>query len=72
MNTPYFPLCRWLSAGGKLVWDVDPAQECVTVYSAVANPVVVQSHESLCGTDVLDGFAVGVSEIFEDLETSNP
>ncbi|TWU11350.1 hypothetical protein CA54_01570 [Symmachiella macrocystis] len=56
---------RWLAAGGELIWDIDPAQQCVTVYRPQAAPLVIPHEESLDGGTVLPGFCLPLAGFFE-------
>ncbi len=55
---------RWLTAGGQMIWDVDPAGQCVTVYRPNAEPRSVTCDETLDGGDVLPGFELSLSDLF--------
>ena len=57
---------EYLNAGAKQVWLVDPRARTVTVYRADGSARIHREHETLEGEDVLVGFAVPVSELFED------
>ncbi len=63
---------RWLAAGGKTVWDVDPANHCVTVYEADGKTVVVKAEETLSGGNRLPGFQIRVGEILSETATDEP
>jgi Uma2 family endonuclease len=55
---------EYLSYGARLVWLVDPSERVVTVFAPGAVPVVLQSHESLTGADVIPGFSCSVADLF--------
>jgi Uma2 family endonuclease len=57
---------EYLSAGARQVWIVDPRVRTVTVYWSDRSPRVFREHETLEGEEVLVGFAVRVSELFEE------
>jgi Uma2 family endonuclease len=58
----------YLGAGAKLVWIVDPRARTVTVVRADGSARILRAHETLEGEDVLSGFSVAVTELFEDLD----
>lgn len=55
----------YLEAGVRLVWVVDPKAERVTVYRSLLRPRILTREETLDGEDVLVGFSVAVSELFD-------
>jgi Uma2 family endonuclease len=55
----------YFAAGTRLVWLVDPADGTVTVHRAPSTPRVLSANDILDGQDVVPGFAIRVSEIFE-------
>lgn len=57
----------YLNAGSKRVWLVDPRARTVTVVRSDGSARILREHETLDGEDVLPGFSVSLSEIFEDL-----
>ena len=54
----------WLSAGCRLVWLVDPANQTVSVYDDKNRTATLDKSDELTGGDVLPGFRVSVAEIF--------
>jgi Uma2 family endonuclease len=56
---------EYFESGGRLVWIVDPAGRTVTVYRPDGSARVLREGETLDGEDVLEGFSVSVSELFE-------
>ncbi len=56
---------EYIDAGVKLIWVVHPVQRTVTVYTADRNARVLYEDEILDGGDVLPGFTITVSDIFE-------
>jgi Uma2 family endonuclease len=56
---------EYLSAGARLVWNVDPRSETVTVHAPDAEPVHLAVDDRLDGGDVLPGFSVPVRSLFE-------
>jgi Uma2 family endonuclease len=58
-------VAEYLAAGTKLVWVVDPAERVVMVYREGLAPRVLDERVQLDGEEVVPGFAVAVSELFE-------
>jgi Uma2 family endonuclease len=58
-------LREYFEAGTRLVWYVDPKARCVDVYTSPTEMTRVSSNEKLSGRDVLPGFEVAVSEVFD-------
>ena len=56
---------EYLEAGARLVWIVDPDARTVTVHRPDGSANILRDHQTLTGENVLDGFAVGVAEIFD-------
>src|SRR5262245_20352488 len=55
----------YLAAGCKLVWVVDPKRRIVTVYRTLLSPRRIGVDDLLDGEDVLPGFSVPVSALFD-------
>jgi Uma2 family endonuclease len=55
----------WLEAGCVQVWVVDPQTKCVMVYRGIRDISVFTESENLTATDLLPGFSLPISEIFE-------
>jgi Uma2 family endonuclease len=55
----------WLDSGCLAVWIVDPADQTVTVHEGTKEPLVFHKDQSLNGCEVLPGFSLPISEIFE-------
>ena len=55
---------RWLDAGVRLVWNVDPTSRTVSVHSAGQTAQSLGATDVLDGGDVLPGFRLPVSNIF--------
>lgn len=58
---------QWLAAGTSAVWIVYPKGRSVTVYRSLENIRVLTEADELQGGDVLPGFKVRVSELFEGI-----
>ncbi len=56
---------EYLDAGTKLVWVANPRAQTITAYRALDQVRVLTRQDTLDGADVLPGFAVAVTEIFE-------
>jgi Uma2 family endonuclease len=55
----------WLDAGCLAVWVADPRTRTVTVYRSRSQIVVLGESETLSGGDLLPGFSLPVSELFQ-------
>lgn len=55
---------RYLSAGTRLVWLVNPQTRAVFVYRSASDVTVLSEGDQLSGEDVVRGFSFPVSEIF--------
>ncbi len=56
---------KYLDAGTRMVWIVDPDLETVSVYRSLSDVRILKTEDTLDGADVLPGFTVKVQEIFE-------
>jgi Uma2 family endonuclease len=57
----------YLGAGSRLVWLIDPRARTVTVLRPDGSARLLRGRETLEGEDVLEGFSVPLTELFEDL-----
>jgi Uma2 family endonuclease len=67
-NTPRemeIKLREYFTAGVRLVWYVDPKTLSVDVYSSPTGPTTLSGSNTLTGGDVLPGFEIPVSQIFD-------
>ena len=55
---------QWLQLGARVVWIVNPETKSVTVYRPDGSVNVLSESEELTGDDVVPGFKISVSEIF--------
>ncbi len=55
----------YLEGGVRAVWVVDPVRRSVTVHMAEGDVEILSEDDTLDGGDVLPGFSVSVSQIFE-------
>lgn len=59
---------EYFNAGVQLVWELDPRQRVVDVYTAPTDPVTLGIHDTLDGGTVLPGFTVTLKELFAELD----
>ena len=59
---------QWLELGALLVWVVDPQKQLVTIFRSDSEAKTLTTEDQLTGEDVVPGFKILVSEIF-DLES---
>lgn len=57
---------RWLSAGARLVWIVDPAARTLQALEPGREPVVYRENAEVGAEPVLQGLRVGLSELWPD------
>ena len=57
-----------MKAGGRLVWEVDPAARTVSVYTAVDAVTVLTEADTLDGGEVLRGFALPLRQLVAELD----
>jgi Uma2 family endonuclease len=56
---------NWLDSGCRAVWIVDPQTKSVTIYKSSHDIVVLSSADTFADDQMLLGFTVTISEIFE-------
>ena len=56
---------QWLELGALVVWVVDPQKQIVTVYRFGSEARILTLADKLTGEDVVPGFKILVSEIFD-------
>lgn len=59
-------MARWLAAGVRLAWDIDPKSHTVTVYQPGAPAATLGVDDTLAGGGILPGFSLPVRAIFRD------
>jgi Uma2 family endonuclease len=64
-NDVHEKVLQYLDVGVQLVWVVHPIRRTVTVYTKDRIAHVLDENDTLDGGDVLPGFALPVSEVFE-------
>jgi Uma2 family endonuclease len=57
---------RWLQAGVKIVWDLNPATKILTVHRPGANSRFLKPTATLSGEEVLPGFELPLSKLFPE------
>lgn len=58
-------IADYLAAGAQLVWVVDPKTRTVTTYRTLLAPRRLAADDLFEGEEVLPGFRIHVSELFE-------
>ncbi len=61
-------LAKYFDNGTKLCWVVNPTEETVYVYHSPTRDVILTKADTLDGEDVVPGFKLSVSELFEGIE----
>jgi Uma2 family endonuclease len=56
----------YLKAGVKIVWIADPATRTVTTHTTAGEPAVFKEGDGLQLPDLIPGFAMAVSDVFQD------
>ncbi|HLJ53942.1 MAG TPA: Uma2 family endonuclease [Chthonomonadaceae bacterium] len=56
---------EWLAAGVRMALDIDPGRRRLTVFRPGRLPLALEIKDTFDGEDVLPGFALRVSRIFE-------
>ena len=62
---------RWLQAGVRMVWDLDPKRRVLVVHRATGLPQIWGANDTLQGDDVLPGFTVALHDILPDEATGS-
>jgi len=55
----------WLKLGALVVWVIDPQKQIVTIYRSASEAKILTRADELTGDDVVPGFKILVSEIFD-------
>jgi Uma2 family endonuclease len=58
----------YFAAGCRLVWEVDPVERIVTVYTSPNRSKVLRENQTLDGGAVLPGFALPLRQLFAELD----
>ena len=59
---------EYFEAGVRLLWEVDPKNKSVAVYTGVEQMEVVGEHGVLNGGEVLPGFTLSLKAIFDEVD----
>jgi Uma2 family endonuclease len=59
----------WLEAGVRLVWNVDPYRQVVSVHRAKGTEQTLHIDDTLSGEDVLSGFELPLRRIFRPVRS---
>lgn len=57
-------VARWLQAGTKVVWVIDPETKTLTVHRAQVIPQILGENDTLTCEDLLPGFSFDLSRLF--------
>ncbi len=55
---------RWLEAGVRLVWELDPEAQVLTVHQRGLSPITLGIDDTLDGADILPAFTLPIAKIF--------
>jgi Uma2 family endonuclease len=58
-------VARWLAAGVRLVWELNPKTRVLTVYRPETEPQSLGIEDTLSGEEVLPGFTLPLRRLFE-------
>jgi Uma2 family endonuclease len=58
---------RWIAAGVRLGWELDPSRQVVTIYRPGAAPEELTANDVLSGEEVLPGFSLPLRRLFASL-----
>lgn len=61
-------VARWLQAGAKIVWVIDPETRTLTVHRSGMVPRILGLEDMLTGEEVLPGFTLPIRRLFRDAE----
>lgn len=56
---------RWLLAGVRIVWELDPQERILTVHRAGTAPVYLGESDTLSGEEVLPGLEIPLFRVFK-------
>jgi Uma2 family endonuclease len=56
---------RWLNAGVRIVWELNPKTQVMTIYRPGEEPRRLGIDDTLTGEDVLPGFTLPLRLLFE-------
>ena len=58
----------YFGSGVELVWEIDPADRTIRVYTSPTNPTTLTTADVLDGGTVLPGFTIPVGQVFAELD----
>ncbi len=61
-------IARWLAAGVRIVWELNPRTRIMTVYRPGIEPRELTIEDTLSGEDVLPGFSLPLRRLFRSSE----
>jgi len=59
---------EYFRSGVRLVWEVDPVERVIAVYTPDGRSETVDASQTLSGADVLPGFTLPLDELFSELD----
>ena len=57
---------RWIAAGVRLAWELNPTTQTITVYRPQQNPSTLGIDDTLSGEEVIPGFAFSLRRLFAE------
>jgi Uma2 family endonuclease len=62
---------EYFASGTRLVWEVDPEERTVCIYSSDGAVTRLDASQTIDGGEVLPGFSLKLSELFAELDEEN-
>jgi Uma2 family endonuclease len=59
-------IARWLQAGVRIVWALDPSTQTLTVHRTGVMPQILTKQDTVSGEEVLPGFAYPLGRLFRE------
>ena len=63
---------EYFASGVRLVWEFDPRDRIVTVYTAPEEAMILDDSMALDGGEVLPGFVLSLADLFAELDRVGP
>jgi len=63
-------ISRWLSAGVREAWAVDPATQTLVIHRAGVAPRILTVDDTLTGGDVLPGYSMPIRRLFRKVNSA--
>lgn len=57
---------EYFASGSRMVWEIDPRRKTVAVYTSPTKRTMLTEPDTLDGGDVIPGFTLPLTELFED------